>query len=158
MSDDPRHAGRIWTIGELSKEFGVTARALRFYEDRGLIRPQREGLNRLYTARDRARLQLILRGKRVGLTLVEIREILDLYQTGGDQQMRVTHKKFVRQLGILKSQREDLEGAIATLEERIQWLEDQLARAPSEASVAGAQAYERVARAAVDGSTAPAGK
>lgn len=68
---------RYWTIGELSREFGATARALRFYEDKGLLSPAREGLNRHYSARDRARLQLILRGKRVGFTLAEIREMID---------------------------------------------------------------------------------
>lgn len=157
MSDDARVAdrNRVWTIGELSKEFAVTARALRFYEDKGLIQPQREGLNRLYSSRDRARLQLILRGKRVGLTLVEIREILDLYQLGGSQraQMQLSLDKFRKQLTLLKAQREDLEGAIGTLEERIGWLVAQLARDPAEVQAAEAHAYDAVARAAIDGET-----
>src|SRR4029434_4107172 len=70
------------SIGELCDEFGVTARALRFYEDEALIAPERRGTQRLYTDRDRARLAWILRGKRVGLSLAEIKELLDLYDIG----------------------------------------------------------------------------
>jgi DNA-binding transcriptional MerR regulator len=158
MSDEDR--GRIWSIGELSREFGVTARALRFYEDKGLIQPQREGLNRLYSYRDRSRLQMILRGKRVGLTLVEIREILDLYELGDNQrtQMEVLRKKLARQVGVLKAQRLDIDGAISTIEERLVWLNEQLARDPVEASVASAHAYDAVARAAIDGDVISAAK
>src|SRR3954465_12488198 len=74
----PRHI-RTYTITELCEEFGVTARALRFYEDEGLISPERQGLSRIYSWRDRARLAWILRGKRVGFSLSEIREMIDLY-------------------------------------------------------------------------------
>ena len=70
------------TIGELCEEFGVTARALRFYEDEALISPERRGTQRLYSERDRARLAWILRGKRVGLSLSDIKELLDLYDVG----------------------------------------------------------------------------
>ena len=70
------------TIGELCEEFGVTARALRFYEDEALIAPERRGTQRLYSERDRARLAWILRGKRVGLSLADIKELLDLYDVG----------------------------------------------------------------------------
>jgi DNA-binding transcriptional MerR regulator len=157
LSDDHKHPDRhrIWTIGELSKEFGVTARALRFYEDKGLISPQREGLNRLYSYRDRSRLQMILRGKRVGLTLVEIREILDLYELDDDQrtQMKVLQDKLSRQVGLLRAQREDLEGAIQAIEQRLVWLDEQLARDPASVPVAGAHAYDAVARASLDGET-----
>jgi DNA-binding transcriptional MerR regulator len=69
----------IYSIGDLSREFGVTLRTLRFYEDKGLISPQRRGTTRLYNRRDRARLQLILRGKKVGFSLEDIKEMLDLY-------------------------------------------------------------------------------
>jgi DNA-binding transcriptional MerR regulator len=71
---------RTYTISQLAREFEVTPRALRFYEDKGLLTPRREGMNRVYSHRDRARLQLILRGKRVGLSLIEIKEILYLYK------------------------------------------------------------------------------
>src|SRR5687768_18238305 len=74
----PRH----YSIGEMCEAFGVTARALRFYEDEALISPERRGTQRLYTDRDRARLAWILRGKRVGLSLAEIKELLDLYDIG----------------------------------------------------------------------------
>src|SRR4029453_15347738 len=71
-----------YSIGELCDEFGVTARALRFYEDEALIAPERRGTQRLYSERDRARLAWILRGKRVGLSLADIKELLDLYDIG----------------------------------------------------------------------------
>ena len=70
---------RTWTVGELADELGVTTRTLRHYEDEGLVAPRRSGGNRVYTARDRARLRLILRGRRFGMTLAECREIVDMY-------------------------------------------------------------------------------
>ena len=74
-----READRSWTVGELADELGVTTRTLRHYEAEGLLAPRREGANRVYTARDRARLRLILRGRRFGMTLAECREIVDMY-------------------------------------------------------------------------------
>jgi DNA-binding transcriptional MerR regulator len=74
-----------YSITDLAGEFGVTARALRFYEDEGLIAPQRIGLARVYSKRDRARLAWILRGKRVGFSLADIREMIDLYDFGDDR-------------------------------------------------------------------------
>jgi DNA-binding transcriptional MerR regulator len=144
---------RFWTIGELSRAFDVTARALRFYEDKGMLHPERDGLNRLYSVRDRARLQLILRGKRVGFSLSEIREMIDLYDLGDNQraQMRRTHQKYVEQVAILKQQREDIVSSIAELEKGIDWLQEQLAKDPADVAVAGAQAYDAVARARLDG-------
>ena len=82
LHDDFRHADHsteTYTISDLCEEFEVTARALRFYEDEGLIAPTRHGLSRVYSWRDRARLAWILRGKRVGFSLAEIREMIDLY-------------------------------------------------------------------------------
>jgi DNA-binding transcriptional MerR regulator len=150
---DPAEKPRYWTIGELSREFSATARALRFYEDKGLLHPQRDGLNRLYTIRDRARLQLILRGKRVGFTLSEIREMIDLYDLGDNQraQMRRTLEKYIEQVGLLKQQREDIVESIETLESGIEWLKEQLAKDPADVAVAGANAYDAVARARLDG-------
>src|SRR3546814_4531712 len=80
--DTPDHLGREqFSITDLSTEFGVTARALRFYEDEGLISPSRKGLSRIYSKRDRARLAWILRAKRTGFSLADIREMIDLYRS-----------------------------------------------------------------------------
>jgi DNA-binding transcriptional MerR regulator len=81
----PAPAGVTYTISELAREFALTTRAIRFYEDEGLISPQRVGRARVYGERDRVRIRLILRGKRLGLALAEIAEILDLYDAGGDR-------------------------------------------------------------------------
>jgi DNA-binding transcriptional MerR regulator len=74
-----------FSIGDLAREFDVTPRAIRFYEDQGLLAPRRDGQRRIYTPRDRTRLKLTLRGKRLGLTLSEIRELIDMYEPGRDQ-------------------------------------------------------------------------
>jgi DNA-binding transcriptional MerR regulator len=79
---------RTWTVGELAEELGVTTRTLRHYEAEGLINPSRAGLNRVYTARDRARLRLILRGRRLGMTLAECREIVDMYDGAESSEKR----------------------------------------------------------------------
>ena len=86
-------ADRTYTISQLAREFEVTPRALRFYEDKGLLTPRREGMNRVYSHRDRGKLQLILRGKRVGLSLIEIKEILDLYKVDQRAQAQTALKK-----------------------------------------------------------------
>ena len=106
-----------FTIGDLAREFGVTLRALRFYEDKGLLSPRRQGLNRLYSRRDRARLKLVLLGKRMGFSLVEIREMLDLYDTKGGKvkQLRVALAKFESQLDHLREQQREIEQAIEEL-------------------------------------------
>ncbi|XLM21901.1 MerR family DNA-binding transcriptional regulator, partial [Chromobacterium piscinae] len=75
----------FFTISDLAREFDVTLRTIRFYEEQGLIEPQRDGRQRLFTRRDRGRLKLILRGKRIGLSLAEIREIIDMYQLARDE-------------------------------------------------------------------------
>ena len=74
-----------FSISELAREFDITPRAIRFYEDQGLLAPRRDGQRRIYTPRDRTRLKLTLRGKRLGLTLSEIRELIDMYEPGRDQ-------------------------------------------------------------------------
>ena len=80
--------GRTWTVGELADELGVTTRTLRFYESEGLVTPQRVGTNRVYDQRDRARLRLILRGRRFGMTLDECREIVDMYDGAASSERR----------------------------------------------------------------------
>lgn len=120
---------RSYTIRQLSKEFGVTARALRFYEDKNLISPERKGQTRIYSARDRARLKIILRGKRMGFSLVEIHEILDLYnrEDRGVAQMRATVAKYHSQIETLKRQREDIDQAIKDMTEGCEWMEGEIA-------------------------------
>ncbi len=103
--------------------YGVTARTLRFYEAKELLSPIREGQKRLFTKRDRARLKLILRGKRFGFALEEIRQLLDLYDMGDQQQtqLRETYQIAQRHLDTLEKQREELDVAIADLKEQLQW-------------------------------------
>jgi DNA-binding transcriptional MerR regulator len=98
------------TIVELAREFDLTTRAIRFYEDSGLLTPQRSGRNRVYTQRDRTRLKLTLRGKRLGLTLAEVKELVDMYESPRDTLPQL--KKF---LVVLAAHREQLEQQMADL-------------------------------------------
>ncbi len=114
-----------YSIGELCDEFGVTARALRFYEDEALIAPERRGTQRLYSDRDRARLAWILRGKRVGLSLADIKELLDLYDVGdGRQTQRLkTIERCQEKADALARQRIDIDATIDELKRFIALLE-----------------------------------
>ncbi len=112
---------RTYSITELCREFEVTPRTLRFYEQKGLLAPNRRGWTRLFTYRDRARLQLILRGKKVGFSLEEIKEMLDLYNLKDGQltQLRVSSTKMRERLTALKQQQVEIQEAIADLDRTI---------------------------------------
>ena len=119
---------RTYSIRQLCREFDATARALRFYEDKGLLTPARKGQTSVYNARDRARLKLILRGRRIGFTLQEIQEMLDLYDRKDHNvhQMAVALRRHRAQIETLKQQLEDIEGAIQTAEDACAWMESKL--------------------------------
>ncbi|MES2251828.1 MAG: MerR family DNA-binding transcriptional regulator [Pseudomonadota bacterium] len=102
---------QTFTISQLAKEFDLTTRAIRFYEDMGLLSPERAGLQRVYSARDRARLTLTLRAKRLGLTLVEAKDILDMYDSPRD-----TVPQLEKFLGVLGTHRAQLEAQLAELQ------------------------------------------
>lgn len=122
MNDD------VMTIRQMCDAFDVTPRTLRFYESKELLFPIREGQKRLFTRRDRARLKLILRGKRFGFSLEEIRQLLDLYDTGDQQytQMRETRTLAAERLRAMENQREELDQAIAELREQMDWVDNML--------------------------------
>lgn len=118
-----------YTITDLAHDFGITPRTLRFYEDKGLIRPRRKGNQRIYGRRERARLQLILRGKRLGFSLANIKEMLDLYEVGDGQvtQMRTMLARSRRRVAELKAQRRDVDAAIRELTDACRQIETFLA-------------------------------
>ncbi|MGF7163088.1 DNA-binding transcriptional MerR regulator [Rhodoligotrophos appendicifer] len=109
---------KVFSISDLCVEFDVTPRTLRFYEQKGLLAPAKRGWTRLFSQRDRVRLQLILRGKRVGLSLEEIKEIIDLYhlKDGHAEQLKVAADKLRGRLNTLKKQRKELDDTITELE------------------------------------------
>lgn len=106
-----------FSIGELAREFDVTPRAIRFYETEGLLAPRRDGQRRIYTPRDRTRLKLTLRGKRLGLTLSEIRDLIDMYEPGRDERAQL--ERFLAVLAShkasLERQREDVAAQLAEI-------------------------------------------
>jgi DNA-binding transcriptional MerR regulator len=129
MPSDLRRPISTFTIGQLCREFACTPRALRFYEQKGLLAPTRQGLARIYSYRDRARLQLIMRGKAVGMSLVDIREILELYDKGdgGVAQGAKALRKFRDRIAALERQRRDVDQALETLRAASARLEQLLA-------------------------------
>ncbi len=140
---------RTYTISELAREFGVTPRALRFYEDKDMLHPARDGMMRVYSNRDRARLTIIVRLKRLGLPLADIREILDLYalNDGKRAQTRMMLEKFRKQARELEDQKADIDTALTELYKGIAWLEDIVENnGASEKTKRQAAAYEEVAR------------
>ncbi len=120
------------TIGRMCETFGVSARTLRFYETKKLLFPIRQGQKRLFTKRDRARLKLILKGKRFGFSLEEIRQLLDLYKSDQDPQIQIkqAHERAVRQLKALEAKKQELEEIIDDLRSQLAWGKNLCPRAP----------------------------
>lgn len=110
---------RHYTIAELAEEFGITHRTIRFYEEKGLITPRRQGQKRLYSPADRVRLKLILRGKRIGMTLDESVELIDMYQPGSSnrQQLRALLDRVGEKRAHLLQKRKDIDDMLAGLDE-----------------------------------------
>jgi DNA-binding transcriptional MerR regulator len=133
---------KLYSVSELATELGVTARALRFYEDKGLISPQRAGNTRVYTHRDRGRLMLILRGKRLGFSLREVRDWLDLYDLDPNQvaQMTRLRDKVCARIAALEGQRADLKATLAELRGILQQVDGHLAAKDGSKSGDGAAA------------------
>jgi DNA-binding transcriptional MerR regulator len=125
-------------IGEMAKSFGVTLRTLRFYEDKGLISPKRDGSTRLYTRRDRARLKLILLGRKVGFSLRDVKQIMDLYDPNGanTKQLRLTIDKSEKQLARLQKQRAAIHEAISELSDTMATVRKLLAERTATSAVA----------------------
>jgi len=118
------------TIREMCEEYEVTPRTLRFYEAKELIFPIRDGQKRLFTKRDSGRLKLILRGKRFGFSLEEIRQLLDLYDMGDQQltQLQRTYEVALERLSDMESQRAELDVAIEDLKKQLEWGRSEIAR------------------------------
>lgn len=117
-SDSPHQVRetRHWTISQLAAEFHITPRTIRFYEGEGLLEPERRGTQRLYSRAERARLQWILRGRNVGFSLAEIRDLLDLYRPNDrEEQMRAALTKSRERIAALEAQRADIDATIAEL-------------------------------------------
>jgi DNA-binding transcriptional MerR regulator len=131
---------RTWTIAELADEFGVTHRTIRFYEDRGLVTPQRLGTRRVFHPRDRVRLALVLRGKRLGFDLAEIARIVDMYdqEPGEEGQLRYLLEQIERRRAELEQRRRDIEVTLAELDDVERRCRDALSSATgAESGVAG---------------------
>jgi DNA-binding transcriptional MerR regulator len=126
-------------IGEMAKNYGVTLRTLRFYEDKGLLAPQRDGSTRLYSRRDRARLKLILLGRKVGFSLRDVKQLMDLYDPSGSntKQLRLALEKSAKQLTRLQKQRLVIDEAISELSSAMSNLSRMLAeRSPAPSAAA----------------------
>jgi DNA-binding transcriptional MerR regulator len=115
--DDEGRGASEFSIGELAREFTVTTRTIRFYEDEGLLAPERRGQTRVYGPRDRVRLRLILRGKRLGFSIAEIREILDMYESepGEAGQLRHLIERIAERRAALRRQRADIDETLSDM-------------------------------------------
>ena len=145
--------GKTYTISKLAREFGVTPRALRFYEDKGLLFPERCQGNRVYSEGDRVRLQLVLQGKRVGLSLDDMREILELYREAGEKvQIQHVLDKCRQQVVTLQEQKVAIDSTLDYLQSRIVELDERLSTMEDEdaAAKSSVRAFDEVARASLD--------
>ena len=128
-----------YSITDLAREFGLTTRAIRFYEDHGLLAPKRAGRTRVYGNRDRVRLKLTVRGKRLGFSLVEIRELIDMYDSTGDDHAQL--ERFLQVLekrrAILQQQREDIEAVLGEIDAFEKQCRDLLSCKKEKAGTAG---------------------
>jgi len=141
-NDIPTEAGEEFArIGEMAKKYGVTLRTLRFYEDKGLLNPHRDGSTRLYTRRDKARLKLILLGRKVGFSLRDVKQMMDLYDPTGTntKQLRLALDKSEKQLARLQKQRALIDDAIGELSNSMSVVRQMLVErtAAPQASAAG---------------------
>lgn len=109
----------VFSIADLAQEMDITTRTIRFYEDKGLLRPARRGQQRIYSRADRTRLKLVLRGKRLGWPLDDIREMIELYDTpdGERKQLEIMLQKLSHSRSVLQQQRDDIELALQELED-----------------------------------------
>lgn len=123
-----------WTISQLAQEFDITPRTLRYYEDEGIVAPARCGRNRVYSARDRTRLRIALRGRRLGLSLAEIRGVLDIYESPQDTRRQIEHYLALleRHQQVLERKREDIELSLKELREQEQQCHVLLGRIPAD--------------------------
>jgi len=124
-------------IGEMARTYGVTLRALRFYEDKGLISPKRDGSTRLYSRKDMARLKLILLGRKIGFSLRDVKQMMDLYDPSGSntKQLRLALEKSEKQMTRLQKQRAVIDEAVAELSDMMTIVREKLeSRAPVQAS------------------------
>ena len=121
---------QTFAISDLAREFGITPRTIRFWEDQGLLAPQREGRNRVFTRRDRARLKMALRGKRLGLSLDEIKDLIGMYESAQDEtpQLLECLRVIARRREALQQQREDIEAMLAEIANFEALCRDELAR------------------------------
>jgi len=119
--DDEQNSDAVYRIGDLAEEFDVTLRTLRFYEDKALLNPQRQGTTRLYSSQDRARLKVILFSKKVGFSLLEIHSILQAYDASMDSRnpLASSRLRFQDRLIVLKEQKGEIENAISELTEQL---------------------------------------
>ncbi len=147
----PADTAPTFTITELAQEFDITPRAIRFYEDVGLLEPARAGRNRVYTHRDRTRLKLTLRGKRLGLSLQEVKQLVDMYESGSDERPQL--EAFLVVLGDhrrqLEQQLEDIQVTLAEIEQHEARCRTLIgaAKVPAKATAAKPSARARAAKA-----------
>ena len=132
-----------YSITDLAREFGLTTRAIRFYEDHGLLAPKRAGRTRVYGHRDRVRLKLTVRGKRLGFSLVQIRELIDMYDSTGDDHAQLERFLQVldRRRAILQQQREDMEAVLGEIDAFEKQCRDLLARKKDKGANAGGRKH-----------------